>query len=237
MRETDHYQTLGICETATQAQIKQAYRRLAKLHHPDSQAMPATSNEPSHEPSHDLIARINSAYEVLGDEQARQRYDAHRNSVDRSRHQRTVDVQNQYRQRRQAEQQADSALTQWLKQVYNPVDRTIASILNPLAGQVRALSADPFDDDLMAVFMAYLEESRRALEKAKATFKSMPNPATAAGVAANLYYCLNQLEDGLDEMERFTCNYDDGYLHTGQELFRISKQLRREASAAMKSIQ
>jgi molecular chaperone DnaJ len=258
MRESDHYQTLGLDETATQAEIKQAYRRLAKLHHPDSQSVTAASAEAGSgiapetgaESGHDLIARINSAYEVLGDPQARHRYDAHRRylgqakdvgidgaATQRSRHQRTVDVQNQYRQRRQAEHQADAALTQWLKQVYNPVDRAVASILNPLKAQVRALSADPFDDDLMLVFTTYLEDSRRVLEKAKTTFKSMPNPGSVASVAANLYYCLNQLEDGLDEMERFTCNYDDSYLHTGQELFRISKQLRREASAAMKSIQ
>ncbi|MGB3135730.1 MAG: DnaJ domain-containing protein, partial [Nodosilinea sp.] len=32
-----HYQTLEINETATQAEIKRAYRRLAKQFHPDSQ--------------------------------------------------------------------------------------------------------------------------------------------------------------------------------------------------------
>jgi molecular chaperone DnaJ len=57
-----------------------------------------------------------------------------------------------------------------------------------------------------------------------------------AGVAANLYYCLNQLGDALDELETFTLNYDDQYLHTGQEMFRIAAGLRREAMANIKNI-
>ena len=101
---------------------------------------------------------------------------------------------------------------------------------------MRSLSADPFDDELMEAFQAYLEDCRESLEKAKQKFKSMPNPSQTAQVAANLYYCLNQLEDGIEEIERFTFTYDDSYLHTGQELFRISKQLRREAKADMKAI-
>jgi molecular chaperone DnaJ len=61
----------------------------------------------------------------------------------------------------------------------------------------------------------------------------MPNPSTVAGVAAHLYYCINQVGDGLDELERFTSSYNEYYLHTGQELFRIARGLRREAQAAM----
>ncbi|MGB7250341.1 MAG: molecular chaperone DnaJ, partial [Phormidesmis sp.] len=81
----------------------------------------------------------------------------------------------------------------------------------------------------------YLETCQEALEKAKAKFRSLPNPAGVASGAANLYYCLNQLEDGIEEIERFTYTYDDSYLHTGQELFRISAGLRREAKAEIKA--
>ncbi|MEO1619474.1 MAG: molecular chaperone DnaJ, partial [Cyanobacteria bacterium J06632_3] len=48
--------------------------------------------------------------------------------------------------------------------------------------------------------------------------------------------CLNQLEDGLEEIERFTYTYDDSYLHTGQELFRISAGLRKDAKAEIKAV-
>ncbi|NJN01037.1 MAG: DnaJ domain-containing protein [Leptolyngbyaceae cyanobacterium SL_1_1] len=229
----NHYKTLEITETATPSEIKRAYRRLAKRYHPDSNQT---------ESGHEQIALINAAYEILGDPQQRSRYDSDRqdwqqtqawggNKTSRDRQQRTVDLQNHYRQQRQSAKAADTHIDLWLRQVYGPIDRLTAKILNPLKAQIRALSADPFDDELMAVFQDYLEDCRSWLEQARAKFASMPNPANAAGVAANLYYCLNQLEDGIEEMERFTYNYDDTYLHDGQELFRISSQLRREAKS------
>ena len=236
----NYYRTLTVAESATQAEIKQAYRQLAKQFHPDSQNASA---------GHEQITRINAAYEVLGDPHRRLDYDqqlqlqaqaqaaglAAANDT-RSRYQRTVDSQNHYRRQRQAKQQADAQQQQWLNQVYSPVDRLLAKTLNPLNNQIRALSADPFDDDLMQNFQIYLENCKGWLEKARHTFQSMPNPSHVAGVAANLYYCLNQLEDGIEEIERFTYSYDDSYLHTGQELFRIANQLRREAKAEMKEV-
>jgi molecular chaperone DnaJ len=42
--------------------------------------------------------------------------------------------------------------------------------------------------------------------------------------AAHLYYALNQVSDGLEELAYFPASYDDRYLHTGKEMFRIAKQ-------------
>jgi molecular chaperone DnaJ len=109
--------------------------------------------------------------------------------------------------------------------------------MSPLKAEIRALSGDPFDDELMAAFQAYLESCQDLLEKAQARFQTMPNPANAAAVAANLYHCLSQLEDGVEEMERYTYCYEESYLHTGKELFRIAAQLRREAKAQLKTVQ
>lgn len=233
--ETDHYRTLNIAETATQQEIKQSYRRLAKALHPDTtQQVEADA---------DSIKQLNAAYEVLGDPQSRSHYDRERRvqkagfeseSQIRNRTNRTAQSQEQYRQRRQASQAADDAFAVWVSKVYNPVDRLIAKILNPLKGEIRALSADPFDDELMENFQTYLEDCRGHLEKARSKFQSVSNPSNTAGVAANLYYCLNQLEDGIEEMERYTYCYEESYLHTGQELFRISTKLRREAKDQLK---
>ena len=85
-------------------------------------------------------------------------------------------------------------------------------------------------------FQAYLDDSRVSLLKAQTTFKSMPNPKNVAGIAANLYHCLNHMEDALEELERFTFCYDDSYLSTGRELFRISSRLRSEAQASLRSL-
>lgn len=236
----DHYKTLEVNQAASQTEIKQAYRRLAKLFHPDSQSQWA---------NHEQIAQVNAAYEVLGDPQRRSAYDRQRQQSDyleavgcapetrsRSRQERSAAVQQQYRQHQRTGHVADAHLQLWLTQVYRPVNRLLNQILKPLKAQVRELSADPFDDELMASFQAYLSDCRVWLEQAQQIFQSLPNPGNVASVAAHLYYCLNQVEDGIEELERFTMNYDDSYLHTGQELFRISVGLRREAQAAIQDV-
>ncbi len=53
---SNHYDTLKVNPSASQAEIKQAYRRLVKQFHPDT----------NQEADHDQIVRINAAYEVLG---------------------------------------------------------------------------------------------------------------------------------------------------------------------------
>lgn len=233
-----HYDTLEVSPKANQAEIKHAYRRLAKQFHPDSNH--ATAN-------HDRIAEINAAYEILGDPQQRQSYDrklqsqtggyyvgydAARNS---DRQQRTAAAQAQYR-KRQTGRHSDEQLQLWLNQVYQPVNRCLSRILKSLPDQIDDLAADPFDDELLEDFQAYLDDCREDLQLAQHSFRSMPNPSNVAGVAAHLYYCLNQVGDGIDELERFTTSYDDHYLHTGQELFRIAAGLRREAQVAIREI-
>lgn len=236
-----HYETLEISSTASQIEIKQAYRRLAKQFHPDS------NREVE---SHDLISQINLAYEVLSDPLQRQSYDRKLYSSSRypaypsdldprsgyaERQRRASTAQKQYQQR-QTGRDSDEHLKRWIQQVYQPVNRLLAQILQPLREQIDDLAADPFDDELLEDFQTYLDDCRIALQQAQRLFRSMPNPPTVAGVAAHLYYCLNQVSDGIDELERFISCYDEHYLHTGQELFRIAKGLRREAQVAMQEI-
>jgi molecular chaperone DnaJ len=237
MAHSNHYETLDVSPTASQAEIKQAYRRLAKAFHPDSNQATA---------SHEQIALINAAYEILGDPQQREFYDRKLNRSAQmgtavyagvnDRQQRTAAAQSRYR-RQQTGRESDEQLQQWLQQVYQPVNRMLCQILNPLNDQLDELSADPFDDELLEDFQAYLDDCRDYLQKAQRSFRSMPNPSNVAGVAAHLYYCLNQVGDGIDELERFTSSYDEHYLHTGQELFRIATGLRREAQIAIRDLQ
>lgn len=235
MADPNYYQTLDVSTTATQVEIKQAYRRLVKLFHPDSHLATA---------DHEQITRINAAYEVLGDPQKRRAYDQGQSdrfhysgtAYPSDRQQRTAEVQQRYQKQRQSGQDADEQLQKWLNQVYVPVNRMLCRILNSLAAEIDQLSADPFDDELMEGFQAYLENCHSYLAQAQQSFRSMPNPSNVAGVAAHLYHCLNQVGDGIEELEFFTLNYDDHYIHTGQELFRIADQLRREAQTLLKSI-
>lgn len=234
MASSNHYRTLNVSPRATQAEIKQAYRKLAKLFHPDSNRDTA---------NHEKIASVNAAYEVLGDPESREFYDrqlAYHDQLQaagfshgKTRQQRTAQAHYHHQPTAQA---IDELLQQWTQRVYTPVSRLLYQIMKPLQEQIDDLAADPFDDELMEDFQSYLEDCRDLLDRAEKTFRSLPNPPNVAGVAAHLYYCLNQVGDGLEQFEYFTLNYDDHYLHTGQELFRIAAGLRREAQAGIKAV-
>ena len=66
-RSRDHYAALGLPRTATDAEIRAAFRRLARTHHPD-----VNLTDPKSERRFKRIAR---AYEVLGDAARRRKYD------------------------------------------------------------------------------------------------------------------------------------------------------------------
>ncbi|MDJ0734208.1 MAG: J domain-containing protein [Nostocaceae cyanobacterium] len=220
MTDSNHYETLNVNPQATQAEIKQAYRRLAKQFHPDS-------NQETED--REQIIRINAAYEVLGDVKSRQSYDrklGHRKKNDHSdRQQRTVNVQQQHRKKRQTGKEADQQVEEWLRLVYQPVNKLVCGILYSLQTQIDELAADPFDDELLEQFQAYLQSCRDDLKQAQTIFRSLPNPPSLAATAANLYYCLNQIGDGLGELAYFPLNYDESYLHAGLEMFRIAARL------------
>lgn len=62
----DHYAVLGVPRTATQRQIRDAFRRQARELHPDTNPDPAAER---------AFKRISRAYEVLGDARSRKAFD------------------------------------------------------------------------------------------------------------------------------------------------------------------
>lgn len=68
MPTKDPYEILGVSRTATQDEIKRAYRRLAKEHHPDR-------NPKDREAAEQRFKEVQAAYEVLGDAERRSQYD------------------------------------------------------------------------------------------------------------------------------------------------------------------
>jgi molecular chaperone DnaJ len=230
MAEETHYQVLDLDSQASQGEIKQAYRRLVKQFHPDRQ--------PDSRHSVRIIA-INAAYEVLGDPQRRRFYDAQLQQITfpEQREYRRSQVQRQHQDCHQTARTTELEVQQWLREIYQPLQQAIADILNPLDRQINKLAADPFDDQLMEEFVSYLNQCRASLNYAHKIFASRPNPAKLAKIAANLYYCLNHIGDGLEDLHLFTLGYDDHQLHTGCELWNLARQRLKEIHYQLQILQ
>ena len=139
----DPYAVLEVGSTATQAELKASYRRLVKQHHPDAGG------------SEERILALNAAWEQLGDPESRRAFDTSRRPAEvardeaRARGARNARASQVARQASGRASHADEDLATWLRKVYSPIDRLLGQVINPFAAELRALSADPYDDALM----------------------------------------------------------------------------------------
>src|SRR6187401_2615886 len=92
----DYYQTLGISKTASQDDIKKAYRKLARKYHPDV--------NPDDKEAHKKFQQINEANEVLSDPEKRKKYDQYGKDWKHA---------EQFEQAKQARQQDGGGGPQW----------------------------------------------------------------------------------------------------------------------------
>jgi DnaJ-class molecular chaperone len=67
MEFRDYYKTLGVERTATEGEIKRAFRKLARKYHPDV--------NPNNKEAERQFKEVNEAYQVLSDKEKRKRYD------------------------------------------------------------------------------------------------------------------------------------------------------------------
>src|SRR5580698_5691003 len=67
MAQQDFYQTLGVERTANADDIRKAYRKLARKHHPDL--------NPGDKAAEDRFKKVQEAYDILSDTKKKQMYD------------------------------------------------------------------------------------------------------------------------------------------------------------------
>ena len=202
----DPYQILKVHPSAKLEEIKKAYRKLVKIHHPDKGGDSA------------VMLEINSAWEIL----KKKHKDLNFNKVNNSK------VYNHNEYKRESNNYSNSEdIKKWFQNIYLPIDKLLGQIMNPLISKIRDLSADPYDQILMDSFCLYLEESKKKITKIKKIYTSFASPSIIRDFSLDLYHCLSHVEDGINELERYTLGYVDNYLHDGKAMIAIAKKERK----------
>tara|TARA_Y100001968_G_scaffold301415_1_gene313659 strand:+ start:512 stop:1210 length:699 start_codon:yes stop_codon:yes gene_type:complete len=214
------YEILGVRSNAPLKEIKSAYRELVKRHHPDTGG------------DEEMILSLNAAWEILRDSESREAFDLEariNNSFikkTKSRNFRNVQANNLANSVKTKVAEEEDELSLWLKDIYGPINKLIGQVINPFQKKIRELSGDPYDDHLMESFCSYIQDSQVKLKKVEYLYRSKIAPNSAEGLAINLYRCFSQLQDALNEIDKYTMGYVDNYLHDGQEMIREAKKIR-----------
>ena len=202
----DPYQILKVHPSAKLEEIKKAYRKLVKIHHPDKGGDSA------------LMLEVNSAWEIL----KKKNQDLNSTNFNNLK----VYKQNEYK--RESNNYSNSEdIKKWFHNIYLPIDKLLGQIINPLGSKIRDLSADPYDQILMDSFCLYLETSKNKITKIKKIYTSASSPSIIRDFSLDLYHCLSHVEDGLNELERYTMGYVDNYLHDGKSMIALAKKKRK----------
>jgi len=202
----DPYQILKVHPSAKLEEIKKAYRKLVKIHHPDKGGDSA------------VMLEVNSAWAIL----RKKHKDLNLNKVNNSK----VYNQNEYKRETNNYSKSED-IKKWFQNIYLPIDKLLGQIINPLGSKVRDLSADPYDQILMDSFCLYLEKSKNKITKIKKIYTSFASPSIIRDFSLDLYHCLSHVEDGINELERYTLGYVDNYLHDGKAMISLAKKKRK----------
>ena len=217
----DFYKQLGLNKNATKTEIKSAYRLLAKKYHPDT----GGDNE--------KFLALQLAWETLNDPRKRAIYD---NSLINDESYAINKNKNWSSELKNDSTSKDQDIKNWIKKIYNPINRLISQVTRPLNDEIKKLSADPYDDELMDAFSSYLDESRKKIERASFLFKSEAVPNSISSIGLDLYHCFSQVQDALDELDRYTQGYVDDYLFDGKEMMKEAKRIQTKMSNNKKNI-
>ena len=218
------YKELGLKKNATKNEIKSAYRLLAKKYHPDT----GGDNE--------KFLSLQIAWETLNDPQKKAIHDKSLFNDENYAVSKNQNWSSELKNKKNNSTNKDQDIKDWIKNIYNPINRFISQVIKPLNDELKKLSADPYDDELMYAFTSYLNESRKKIEKATSLFKSQAVPSSISSMGLDLYHCFSQVQDALDELDRYTQGYVDDYLFDGKQMMKEAKTIQLKMNINKKNI-
>ena len=219
----NYYKELGLKQNATRNEIKSAYRLLAKKYHPDT----GGDNE--------KFLSLQLAWETLNDPHKKAIYD--KSLVNSESYIiKNENWSSELKNKKNNSTNKDQDIKDWIKKIYNPINRFISQVIKPLNDEIKQLSADPYDDELMDSFSSYLNESRKKIEKASSLYKSQAVPSSISSIGLDLYHCFSQVQDALDELDRYTKGYVDDYLFDGKEMMKEAKRIQLKMNISKRNI-
>jgi len=217
--EKNFYEELGIKKNATKIEIKSSYRSLVKKHHPDAGG------------EKERFLAIQNAWETLNDPIKKEKYDRKMFSSNTSFDSLNQNWEKNFNAKKYNSSIKDKEVEIWIKDIYTPINRLISQIIKPLNNEIKELSADPYDEQLMENFSNYISFSQKKIEKVEKIYnkKLVPNSVSALGL--DLYHCFSQVKDALSELDRYTQGYVDDYLFDGKEMIKEAKRIQSKMSA------
>ena len=224
MNTKDYYKELGVPRNALKSEIKSAYRLLAKKYHPDT----GGSNE--------KFLAIQLAWETLSDPQKKIMYDKNLLFQENTESNRNEDWSLEIKNKSNYSTNKDNDIKNWIINTYQPLNRLITQVIKPLNEEIKKLSADPYDDELMENFCKYISESQKKINKVSEVYKSRIIPSPISSLGLDLYHCYSQVEDALDQLDRYTQGYVDNYLFDGKEMMKEAKRIQTKMAINKKNI-
>lgn len=215
-RTKTHYQILGVDPDVAAGEIKRAYRKLVKSHHPDLEHHKQTKSEI--EKANEQMRVLNEAYETLMDRARRAYYDRSIGIIKSGKFKFDSSAISE-----------DQARELYLGKVFHPARRDIGRVLSAYKKQLRELSLDIFDDELIANFETYVDLLEEVLHRTSNSFSIEPCPRSLDAAVRMMRYSIAQAADALEEMRFFCKNCDYSHLTMAESLIRISQDLSRQS--------
>ncbi|KGF89290.1 MULTISPECIES: J domain-containing protein [Prochlorococcus] len=217
------YDELGIEKNATKNEIKSSYRSLVKKHHPDKGGQK------------ERFLAIQNAWETLNDPIKKEKYDREIFSSNTLLDSLNENWEEKFNSKKYNSSIKDKEVEAWIKEIYNPINRLISQIIKPLNNEIKELSADPYDDQLMENFCSYINISQKKIEKVDKIYNKKIVPKSISALGLNLYHCFSQVKDALLEFDRYTQGYVDDYLFDGKEMIKEAKRIQSKMALETKN--